>query len=120
MIIETKKWSDLPFSIIAWGGIGYVLGKIEGVNEKLSATVLATHSLAKHLFFHFTSHVVPYTSLKFSSKAIETASDAIVSVATIIVAQQLALISLKTAGLFGALTAGIFFANVRRIHTQTI
>lgn len=118
-MIVTPHLSHLPFDIFLYSGAGYLLGRLALVNEHLSAIVLATASIANHIIFQVTNQWIrPFITQKFqlkkdlSSESIYVGTHAVVSILTIIAAQQLNLLSRRVAGLFIFCSLGILGARI--------
>lgn len=117
-MIPTPQLSQLPFDLFIFGAGGYIMGRLTHVNERLSAAVLAIASIANHILFQIVDRWInPKLNEKFefnfSSSAIYTGTNAIVSVATIIAAQQFDLISRSWAGILIFSSLAIFAARLR-------
>lgn len=96
-MIATPQPSHIPYDTLVWGVIGYVAGRFAEVNAKFAAAVLVIASLANHILFQIANHKI---GLKFniSSEAVYTATNAVIAMTTILVCQQLELMSRRMAG----------------------
>lgn len=118
-MITTPKISQIPFDALLKGGIGYVLGSLAGVNEKLSAAVLTIASLVDSILFEIVNrYVLPFLNrlahphFNISPEALYTGTNAIVSTITILAAQNFDLISRRTAGICIFISAAILACRV--------
>jgi hypothetical protein len=103
-MIPTPQPSQLPFDTLFFGATGYILGRLSHVNERLLAGVLVIASTANHILFQIANRwIQPH--LGFSSEAIYTGTNTLATIATIVAAQQLDLLSRHWAGvlIFGSL-----------------
>lgn len=122
-MIPTPKLSHLPFDTLLMGGIGFALGKLGNINERLSATILGVASIANTVLYEvanrwarpFMNQVThPYFSL--SSKALYAGTNAFVSTIAVLAAQNFALISRRTAGLCLFVTSSVFLARLHMLR----
>lgn len=103
-MIATPKWSfQIPAGMVVMGGIGFAVGRLVQVNEKLSIAVLAIYSLANDILFLAAKHTIRQP-LHISSQALYVGTNTLVSTITIFTARHLDLISRRV-------TCALFFAN---------
>lgn len=117
-MIAIPKLSHLPFDTLLMGGIGFALGRLAQVNERLSASVLAVTSIANYILFEAANRFVrPFLNriirpLEISPEALYTGTNALVWTATILAAQSLDLISGRIAGLGLFVVAGVLATRI--------
>ena len=108
----TPQIIQLPFDITISGGVGYGLGRLYGVDERLAAITLSVASLANQLLFHITNYAVG-SKFNLSPAAIYAGTNALSATATILALQQMELISQRFAGMLIAGAAIIFISRLK-------
>lgn len=103
-MIATPKWSfQIPAGMLVMGGIGFTVGYLAQVNEKLSTVVLAIYSLANDILFLVAKHTIRQP-LHISSQALYVGTNTLISTIAIFTARHLDLISRRA-------TCALCFAN---------
>jgi hypothetical protein len=110
----TPQLSQIPYDILAWSGIGYAIGRFAEVNAKLAAEVLVIATLANHILFQMANQWIA-PKFQISSEAIYTATNAVIAMTTILVCQQLELISRRMAGCLVFTSLAVLLARLKII-----
>jgi hypothetical protein len=117
-MIAVPERSQILFESLLLGGIGFVGGTISHADAPLAASVLIIGNIANHILFELgDAWVRPQLSslrhsLKFSSEAIYVGTNSVVTVATILAAQQLELLSRRMASVLIFMSLAVLAARI--------
>jgi hypothetical protein len=118
-MIETPQLRQIPFDTIIWGGIGYALGRFAKVDAKLAAAVLIVANIANHILFQSANYCVR-PLLEISTEAVYTATNAAISMTTILALRHLNLLSRRVAGSLIFVSIAIVAARLTMLYNNSL